>query len=168
MHSSIARSYRIEFCVYPEHVRELCASRPPFCPISRTRVPSGSEFVVFLEHVCEVRSSWFGFALFLEYVWCSRSSSEFVVLFEHVSEMQPFQLRIRRISRTRVQRAAARAPNSSYFSNTCAKCCGLSSGFVVFLEHVCKVQPASRPDRSRVWTSGTLVWEAVRLIHGCN
>ena len=154
MHSSIARRYRIEFCVYPEHVRELCASRPPFCPISRTRVPSGSEFVVFLEHVCEVRSSWFGFALFLEYVWCSRSSSEFVVLFEHVSEMQPFQLRIRRISRTRVQRAAARAPNSSYFSSTCAKCSHWSAEFVVFLEYVCKVQPLElrihRISRTRV------------------
>ena len=72
------------------------------------------------------------------------------------------------IYRTCAQSAAFGAPNSSYFSNTCAKCCGLSSGFVVFLEHVCKVQPASRPDRSRFWISGTLVWEAVHLIHGCN
>ena len=38
----------------------------------------------------------------------------------------------------------------------------------VFLGHVCKVQPASKPDRSRLWTSGTLVWGAVRLIHNCN
>ena len=107
MHSSVGRCYRVEFCVYLEHVCELCASRLPFCSISRTRVQSGFEFVVFLEHVCEVRSSWFGFALFLEYVWCSRSSSEFVVFLEHVCKVQPLDLIIRRISRTRVQNAAS-------------------------------------------------------------
>ena len=35
----------------------------------------------------------------------------------------------------------AGAPNSSYFSNTCAKCSRSSSEFVVFREHVCKVLP---------------------------
>ena len=29
-------------------------------------------------------------------------------------------------------------------------------------------QPDSKPDRSRFWTSGTLVWGAVRLIYNCN
>ena len=48
--------------------------------------------------------------------------------------------RIHRIPRTRVQSAAVRAPNLWYSSNTCAKCCRLSSEFIVFLEHVCKVR----------------------------
>jgi hypothetical protein len=99
---------------------------------------------------------------------CCRSNSEFVVFREHVCKVLPFELRNRRISRTRVQSAAVRAPNSSYFPNTCAKYSHWIYEFVVFTEHVCKVQPASKPDRSRFWTSGTRVWGAVRLVHGCN
>jgi hypothetical protein len=67
------------------------------------------------------------------------SGCEFVIFAEHVCKVQPLELRIRCILRTRAQRAATGAPNSSYFSNTCAKCRRLSSEFVVFFEHVCKV-----------------------------
>ena len=99
--------------------------------------------------------------------------------------MQPLELRIRRISQTSVQSTAARFANSSYFSNTCAKCSRWISEFIVFREHVWKVQqpdvefvvffehmrkvqPASKPDRSTFWIAGTLVWGAVCLIHNCN
>jgi hypothetical protein len=53
---------------------------------------------------------------------CSHWSAEFVVFLEHVGKVQPLELRIRRILRTRVQSAAVRAPNLLYSSNTCAKC----------------------------------------------
>ena len=66
---------------------------------------------------------------------------EFVVSFEHVCKIQPFELRIRSIHRTRVQRAAVRVPNWRYSSNTGVKCCRSSSEFIVFHEHVCKVLP---------------------------
>ena len=115
----------------------------------------------------------------------SRWILEFFVFLEQMCYVQPLELRIHRISRTSVQSTAARFANSSYFSNTCAKCSRWISEFVVFREHVWKVQqpdvefvvffehmrkvqPASKPDRSRFWTSGFLVWGAVRLIHDCN
>ena len=119
-----------------------------------------SEFVVFLEHVCKVQplelrirgvsrtrvQSAAVRAPNSQYssntcAKCSRSSSEFVVFLEHVCEVQPPDLRIRRISRTRVQSAAAGSLNSLYFANTFAKCSRWMSEFVVFFEHVCKVQP---------------------------
>ena len=71
----------------------------------------------------------------------NRPISEFAIFLEHVCKVQPLELRIHRIPRTRVQSAAVRAPNLWYSSNTCAKCCRLSSEFIVFLEHVCKVLP---------------------------
>ena len=59
------------------------------------------------------------------------------VFLEHVCKVLPFELRIRRILRARVQKVAVRTPNSLYSSNTCAKYSCWISEFVVFLEHVC-------------------------------
>ena len=110
-------------------------------------VPPGSRFVLFLEHV---------FRLALNSSCFSNTCAKYA---RPGSDLLYF---------SNTCGAAARVPNSSYYSNTCAKCSRSSSEFVVFLEHVCKVQPASKPDRSRLWTSGTLVWGAVRSIHSCN
>jgi hypothetical protein len=86
-----------------------------------------------------------GVRIFFAFFKCSllhsRSSYEFVVFLEHVCKVHALEHRIRRISRTRVQGAAAGSPNSSYFSNTCATCRRSSYEFVVFLEHVCKESP---------------------------
>ena len=85
--------------------------------------------------------------------------SGFVVFFEHVCKVQPLDLRIRRIPRTRVPSTAAGFPDSSYSSNTCAKCSRWISEFVVFLKHVCKVQPLDlrirRISRTRVQSAAS-------------
>ena len=116
--------------------------------ISRTRVQSAAEFVVFLDHVCKMQP------LELRIRRISRprvqNAAEFVVFLEHVCKVLPFDIRIARISRARAHSAAVRYPNLPYFSNTCARrnsnqsyfsdtcanCSHLSSEFVVFREHV--------------------------------
>jgi hypothetical protein len=129
----------------------------------------GGEPGSFLEHVCNVqplelrihritRTRVQSAAVRAPNLWyssntcakCCRSSSEFIVFFEHVCKVLPFELQIRCIIRTRLQNIAAGSPNSSYSSNTCAKCSRWISEFVVFPEYVCKVQPAaSQTDRGR-------------------
>ena len=44
--------------------------------------------------------------------------------------------------------------NSSYFSNTCAKCSRSSSEFVVFLEHVCKMPATAQTSLRRSGPNG--------------
>ena len=108
-----------ELLVFLEHVCKVLPFDIRICGISRTRVQNAAAFIATLR-LTEFKS---------------------IVFLGHVCKLQPLELRIRCISRTRVHSAAVRYPNLSYFANTCARPNYLSSEFVVFREHVCRVLP---------------------------